>query len=491
MEHGQKFSNLIYEYFVTRIHFQYYKSGDFLPPIEILCQEFHVSSLTVKAALRRMRKEGYISMHNGKPTEVIFRQTREELEDHISRFFSERWESFSDFYQSSELIFIPLLTEGFCRMTEEDFIYLSGLAERSSADDIIRFYCHTLQKLQNPLAVNLLWESSIFMGFPFVRETGAAAIYDKELIQTSFRRLITAARTGRRDEVYRCFLDFQRKNAAKQMQYYGQRIRPEYAEKPISFSWRIYRERPQLCYSLAIHILYQNYLGACRGEPFLPSYEKMAASFGVSVSTMRRTISLLNQMGAARTVNGKGTCMFPPEDYGDEPDLSGTGIRHNLAYFIQAFEIMGITCEGAARATLLSLPPEKRRHLLCLLEDNLKKSLCELTLWQILHCIAENSPQRGLCEIYGKLCGLFLWGYPLRAAFKDSDHFHQTWRTFTETMVRHLKENDVDTCASAIRNVLTEELPVIEHFLLERGFKAEELRSSPSIMLLLNGQAGD
>lgn len=52
MQNEQQFSNLIYDYFLLRFRFQYYKYGDFLPPIKILCQQFCVSSPPVKAAAK-------------------------------------------------------------------------------------------------------------------------------------------------------------------------------------------------------------------------------------------------------------------------------------------------------------------------------------------------------------------------------------------------------------------------------------------------------
>lgn len=71
MQNEQDFSNLIYEYFFLRIRFGYYRCGDSLPPIDTLCREFNVAPLTVTAALRRLRSEGFISMHNGRPTMVL------------------------------------------------------------------------------------------------------------------------------------------------------------------------------------------------------------------------------------------------------------------------------------------------------------------------------------------------------------------------------------------------------------------------------------
>ena len=68
MHNEPAYSKLIYEYFVLRFQFQYYKYGDKLPPIETLCRKFGVSPLTVKAALTRLQEEGYVSIQHGKCT---------------------------------------------------------------------------------------------------------------------------------------------------------------------------------------------------------------------------------------------------------------------------------------------------------------------------------------------------------------------------------------------------------------------------------------
>jgi len=94
LQNEQDFSNLIYEYFFLRIRFGYYRCGDSLPPIDTLCREFNVAPLTVTAALRRLRSEGFISMHNGRPTMVLYQLKEREEEEFCLRFFSERWPAF-------------------------------------------------------------------------------------------------------------------------------------------------------------------------------------------------------------------------------------------------------------------------------------------------------------------------------------------------------------------------------------------------------------
>lgn len=486
MEHAQKFSNLIYDYFVIRIRFCYYNYGDNLPSIESMCREFCVSDKAVKAALKRMSNEGYTSMSKGKLTKVTYQQTEQERNEYIQQFFSLRWRAIHDLYESDELIFIPLLTEGARRMEDSDFNYLSDLAERSAADDIIRFYYFVLQKLENPLAINLLWETSIFQGFPFPKENSAAALYGQRLIRNKLKKIISDTRNQNWSDVFDDFLEFQRMIVEKQIQYFEKQNYPIEKEKQIPFDWRIYRERPQVCYSLAIRILHQNCQGEFRDKPFLPSYEKMAHIYGVSISTMRRTVSILNQMGAAQSINGKGTLIFSPLEYGNNPDFSSPAMRRNLAFYIQALELLNNTCMWAVRPTLEHQSAMGKNQLIHQLEEYLFSQHCDLTLEYLLFYIADNSPLSGIQDIYGKLYGLLLWGYPLKAVHKDSQDYNQRREAFTKIILACLRENDISEIILTLKGHIDWELTTATTYLLSVGFQPEELRSAPGIMLLLN-----
>lgn len=485
MANEHKFSDLIYEYFVSRIHFHYYKYGDSLPSIDTLCQQFGVGNLTVKAALRRMRQDGYISMGNGTSTKVIFRQTEQALTDHIIQFFSTRWNAFSDLYLSAELLFIPLLTEGIRRMEPQDLAYLSHLAKQTKAEGLICFYSFTLEKLKNPLALNLLWETSIFQGFPFVRENGDTGLYDAKFIQKSLNQIIADAGNAQWDGVYNGLLSFQRKTVKKQLNYFGERIQPIASSQQQSFVWRIYRERPQLCYSLAVRILHENFLGKFQENKFLPSYEKMASLYGVSVSTARRTVQLLNQLGAAHSINGKGTYIYSPSEYGELPDFTIHAVRRNLAFFLQAFELIFYTCEEVSTAAFKVLSSNKWRELSAALEGYLQSGHCELAMWRILYCIAQNSPLDGVREIYGKLYRLFLWGYPLKAAIKDYADFSQKCTAFTKSLSDAIKEKNMDQFLMVLKEFIQWEIPLTKKYLYSQGMQPDDLCPAPAIMLLL------
>lgn len=486
MTNDTQYANLIYEYFFLRFHFQYYKFGDTLPPIDILCREFNVSAQTVKSALRRLRANGYISMRNGMYTRVIFKQTEQELTDFVLRYFSERWESYADLYASAELVFIPLLTECLKRMDETDLEYISSLDERANADDLIHFYCYTLQKLENPLALNLFWEISLFQGFPFARLEPRPIHYDADLVSMRLKNLISYVREKDWESAQAALTDNQRSDIASVTENLKPYIHPLPKEEQIPFVWRVYRERPQICYNLASNILHEIYLGEFRNMEFMPSYEKMAQKYGVSVSTMRRTIDMLNQIGATQTVNGRGTRVFTVGMHSDGPNFENPSIRRNLSFYLQSFEIFIYSCEGVTRDLLSSLNPKELEELTGQLENYLQSGMCELSIWYYMIYISEHSRLAGIREIYRTIYHLFLWGYPMKAAAGNVPELDRNMRIFTERMVQHLKENNYDRCAGTVKDLLNKLFPAATKHLLRQGMLPEELRLSPSIRLFLS-----
>ena len=51
-------TDIIYDYFYSRILFGYFLPGDQLPSISYICRQFQVSALIVRTAFARLREEG-------------------------------------------------------------------------------------------------------------------------------------------------------------------------------------------------------------------------------------------------------------------------------------------------------------------------------------------------------------------------------------------------------------------------------------------------
>ncbi len=150
MNKKHQISNLIYDFFVMRFQFRHYRYGVTLPSIDSICREF---SLTTT---------GFIDMHNGRPTRVIFQQTEQAFHESVQSFYSKRTAAFPDLFETSALILIPALMEGLRRTSQQDLIQLKSFLSRADTDDALYFFCYILQKLENPLIINLHWEISFY-----------------------------------------------------------------------------------------------------------------------------------------------------------------------------------------------------------------------------------------------------------------------------------------------------------------------------------------
>lgn len=485
MERKQQFSNLIYEYYLLRFQFGYYKPGDILPTVETLYHKFSVSEKTVKTALRRLRDEGYISLRGGHATEVLFEQSEQGYRDFVSIFYAKRQVAHADLYASAELIFIPLLLEGLRRMSGEELDSLSTLVEQAETNDLFQFYYLLLRKIENPLIMNLFWETLFFLGFPFSRRKGRPKQYASEAIQKRLRRLIDGAKAQAWDSVRDTLIEFQRGDSSTASHFLEQNAPQSPQEEQISFIWRIYREHPQVCFKLSVQILHEIYMGAYRDQTYLPSYAAIAKKHGISVSTVRRTIETLHAIGAVQPVNGKGVRACPLGKPCKPTDFSNATVRRNLSYYMQAFELARYTCEDVTRRFVTELRSEVKKDLICRLEEELHSGFYAVCPLHFLSCIAAHSSLQGVREIYGIIYGLQLWGAPLNGSCGKVPLLEQATEQFTKSMIHCLKRSDADGCAATIKEFIDGQFTAAEGFLGRQGIYMEDLRLSPSIQFCM------
>lgn len=483
MEQGQQLlSHLIHEYFYLRLRLGYYKCGDSLPPIDTICREFGVGYETAKAALRRLRDEGYIDLGRGRITRVLFHQSEQELQNFIMEHFSTRWDAFIDLYSSAGLLFAPLITEGFRRMSAQELDALSLVAQRAGEDDLLYFYCSVLQKLENSLAMNFFWETFLFQAFPLARLENRFTQYHVKDNRERMLTLISKAREQRWDCLHDALIAYRQTDISRITMYLQQQIKPLPKEEQIPFVWRIYRDRPQICYNLAARILHDVYIGDYCDISFLPSYAEMAQQYGVSVNTVRRAVGMLNSIGAAKSINGKGTLVYSLGKRCNPPDFSDPMIGRNLSFFIQSYELVLYTCEPVMRTFLTDLAPADKEKLVGQLERNLRCGRSDISFWHFLLAIATHSRLQVVREFYRTIYGLFLWGYPLKASHDRSPDWGM--ETFTESMILHLKDNDIDQCAVTLKNLIAKLYPPTEGYLLKNGIEPKERRIANSIRFL-------
>ena len=107
--------------------------------------------------------------------------------------------------------------------------------------------------------MNLYWETSVFWGPLFVKQEEDTYLSDMNLLHREMKKCILLAKeknwTLLAEETKRFRLD----SVGSAVSYLEQIVSPAKKERQIPFVWRIYRDRPQICYSLVSLLLHEIY----------------------------------------------------------------------------------------------------------------------------------------------------------------------------------------------------------------------------------------
>ena len=154
---------LVYDFYVTRILFGYYRFGDVLPAISKINAYFHLSVPTVRAALRFLEKDGYIKIAAPKPAQVTYKASENDFLRNISAYLSARKDGLEDMKQVTSLLLGPLLTAGIKQ--RDDAAWRTHWQEIKDIDFngmslTIQLYIFAISSLNNNLISNFYFIKS-------------------------------------------------------------------------------------------------------------------------------------------------------------------------------------------------------------------------------------------------------------------------------------------------------------------------------------------
>ncbi len=467
-------TEIIYDYFTSRIRFGYFEYGDRLPSINYTCRQFQISALTVRAAFSKMREEGYVETTERKSSIVIYRpEEREERQDQASVL--SRTEGMIDLCESYEILFRPLVLSSLRLQSPASVKQIRAQLKKMKghpAKRIIKFYSKTMEALNNTLALNLSWEivryfrtSSLRRPVPYDEGSDPTVIH--------IERILTLAEGGNAEQAEEALRELN--SGVKQMFFEG--LPADSDEKrrteQLPFQWQIYREHPQLCYTLAAEMMGKIDAQLYKPGEFLPSCRSLAEEYGVSLITMRRTLELLGDLRVTETRNGVGTKVISGRST-SPPNFSHLKIRKSLLLYLQALQISALTCKNVAIHTL---SPQDGRNLRAL--DQEIKQLTEggvsiLLAGTCLRFIGEHSSSAFIREVYRQLYQLLLWGHALHRLCQNSktEHFYEAYAARFGELLRH---GDVRGFADELEEMVTTGVRISKKLLLELGFPEDQL----------------
>lgn len=467
-------TEIIYDYFTSRILFGYYQQGDRLPSISYICQQFQVSPLTARAALLRIREEGYIETIERRCSTVTF-QPDELQEREYRKSFLSRKEGMSDICRSSAVLFGPIARCYFQEQSEASLKRIRSQLKKMKghpAKQITTFYSEAMRPLNNPLVLNLFWEVVRYLRTPYLQRP---ANYEDtgEQAAEHIERMLALAEAGDAEKAVEEMQTFSRN--VTQLFFESLSVSFDVAEqvKAIPFEWRIYWEHPQLCYTLAAEMMRRIDARLYGQNELLPSCQSLAQEYGVSLITMRRTLELLGDIRITETQNGVGTRVLSGKRAG-VPNFSHIQIRRSLILFLQALQICALTCENVVTDTLSSLDSEGFLALDRKLQRLIQEQTTSLLGGTCLQFIGENNPSAFIREVYRQLYQLLLWGHSLQNYYQMQKN-----RNIFEASAAELQElvryRNIRGFAGALSDLMATSVKISKDLLLELGFTKDQL----------------
>lgn len=428
---------LVYDYFETRILFGFYRYGDKIPSIQQIGSMFRLGRTTVRAALSLLEKEGYIVTEERKTAVVVFQADRDSFEENAAKYFIPRKEGMEDFEKAGLLLFVPLWEEGLRRWDQKKWELFRKETDFSLPDRVllpVKLYIMALSTLDNTLILNLYWEAIRYVRFPYLVSKRGKEI-NREQLKNITREEMIALLKQEFDASY----GYLEKEVFEFVETAKHKYGLENVE-PIPFRWSVYRQRPQRRYTLASLIIREIMAGRYPLGSYLPSLVQMKEQFGVSLTTVRRTLSLLEELGITKSYQGKGTmvCMEPAD-----MDFSKDGIRNGFILYMESLQLLSLTIYGISLCTLQSAPKEKRVDLKEKLR-RLRKDKKSCNCFELyLMFITEECPLAMVRECYGKLRELLAWGYPFTVLRLDLEKLDKGYSGTLRRMEEHLEKDDL------------------------------------------------
>ena len=467
-------TEIIYDYFTSRIRLGYFIHGDRLPSIQYICRQFQVSALTVRAVFARMQEDGYIKTAERRLSTVTYKPDPQQVQQYRLSFLS-RKEGMTDIYQHSDIIFSPITLLYLQKQNAESIRQIrSQLKKRKGfpARQITMFYAEAMQPLNNPLILNLLWEMVRYLQMPYLQQS---ANFDDKAAQSEayINQMLSLIEAGNTEKAVELMHTFNRD--VTQMFFQGISVTFD-AEPPaaqIPFKWQIYREHPQLCYTLAAELMSRIDGHFYSPDEFLPSCQSLAQEYDVSLITMRRTLKLLSDICVTETLNGLGT-KVAHGTHANTPDFNHLHIRKSLLLYLQALQVCSLTCSNVAIHTLSSLDSIGIQLLSLKIRQNMERQTSYFVIGSCLKFIGEHSPSAFIQEVYRQLYHLLLWGHALHIFYQNPES-SALYETYSSRLLDSLQRLDIPAFAGHLSQIAKIALQTSRELLLKLGFTESQL----------------
>lgn len=459
MKNSTNLREVVYSVLLTQIRFGAYRCGAKLPTIEETSAQLHVSVATTRCAYLKLKEQGYISLSKNVGATVKANYTGQETEQFIQAFFSARRTAMTDLGRSLRPLFGNIQWLGLKNACSETLLAIEALAGAENVAAPYAMLEHLDQKysvLGNSLLMRLAWQVFMFLHAPFfsIKENlqyfDQFADYLPQVLALCRAKDWAALRPMMDRSIDKLPLALDR--------FYASQITSPSPEQETAFTWSSYQKSDQLCYSLAMELLISISRGVYPAGGLLPSQAELAAQRGVSVSTVRRALSLLGSVGAIRSAQYVGTRALPLDKIAENSDFSNPALQRRLLDMAESLQIFALSCKEISLLTL-SFPGADAAGRLCGQLKALKQwRRGEVLSYFLLDFLAQNAPYQAIRTVYAELRRQFFWAYALRGMQGSQEQINVLYDPCFDELIAALEKADVCRFSALLESLAAREL---------------------------------
>lgn len=164
MEKDNVLSELIYEYYKSRICFGIYKYGDQLKSVSQLCASFGLARNTVQTALNKLEEKGYIRTEQRRMARVIYQGNPKIFKENVEKYFVPRRDGLRDINQWGQFLFSPIWEKGIKNIEQSPPDSMYGKQDLMMFE-ATKLYYDALDTLNNRLMSSLYWQLLRYLNY--------------------------------------------------------------------------------------------------------------------------------------------------------------------------------------------------------------------------------------------------------------------------------------------------------------------------------------
>lgn len=469
MDHTTELQQAVYNVLLTQIQFGTYQFKENLPAMDVASKQFLVSLDTVRAAYRRLKQEGYISLSKNVGAIVQVKYQEPQTIAHIRSYFAPRRSALIDLSESMVPLFGGAQRIGLKHAHPEILDDMEQLAATDAPAPTAMLH-HLKQQyapLGNGLLMRLVWQIYMFYQAPFFSLPA-----EMRRLQGSTEYVPQVVRYCRRQDwaaLHDITSRFQEALSSALCCFLREDIPAQSSGEEIAFCWSSYRKPSQLRYSLAMELLIEINNGLYPAGTLLPTLEQLAKIKNVSISTVRRALALLSSIGAIHATPKIGTRIVPFDQVSQNCDFSLPTLQQRLLDTIQGLQFLALSCKDVSRVTLASLTPSEMQQW--------KKRLCEIsqqqrydvTSYSIIKLITKFSPYQTIRQVYTELLRQFFWAHAFRNMYDQPESIRNVYKPSMECFIECLDQQDIARFSSRLETLMLHELRSGVAYLLQLG----------------------